>query len=144
MHFYDIVPVDHLLERMAQDRQCPAVCRVMTELLLNSFYPQADSSMGGGGPETEQLNRCMQFVSRNPVAAEVFYANLRSFASIGHVAKLMTVLFTFLVTAEARCSRDAEPDSDAPEAGGKRRRAPKVPQPPHLDCTCFLLHCLNM
>lgn len=136
MHFYDIVPVDHLLERMAQDRHCPAVCRVMTELLLNSFYPQGESA---AGPETEQLNRCMQFVTKNPVAAEVFYTNLHHFTSIGHIAKLVTVLFTFLVTAEARSGRDNTADAEAEEtgAGGKRRRAPKVRLLPALSC-CYL------
>lgn len=127
MHFYDIVPVDHLLERMAQDRHCPAVSRVMTELLLNSFYPQAEGP-SGSGPETEQLNRCMQFVTKNPAAAEVFYGHLHHFTSIGHIAKLVTVLFTFLVTAVARSSRDADSEAETAEgaAAGKRRRAPKV------------------
>jgi hypothetical protein len=56
MHFYEIVPVDHLLERLAEDRRCPAVCRALTELLLNSFFPQN----GDTGADTDQLNRCVQ------------------------------------------------------------------------------------
>jgi hypothetical protein len=56
MHFYEIVPVDHLLERLAEDRRCPAVCRALTELLLNSFFPQNSDN----GADTDQLNRCVQ------------------------------------------------------------------------------------
>lgn len=138
MHFYDIVSVDHLLARMAADRHCPAVCLVMTELLLNSFYPQAAS--GASSPETEQLNRCMQFISKEPVAAEVFYSYLHHFISIGQAAKLVTVMFTFLVTVDSRSraaaagveqAGDADDDADA-AAGGKRRRAPKKTAPKPL------------
>lgn len=135
MHFYDIVPVDHLLARMATDRNCPAVCLVMTELLLNSFYPQAES--GASSPETEQLNRCMQFINKEPGAAEVFYSHLHHFISIGQAAKLITVMFTFLVTVEARsraveAGEQQEGDGDDGAAGGKRRRAPKKSTPVQL------------
>lgn len=123
MHFYDIVPVDHLLARMAADRNCPTVCMVMTELLLNSFYPQSEVSTSS--PETEQLNRCLQFISKEPVAAEVFYSYLHHFISIGQAAKLITVMFTYLVTAEARAASAGDVGEDADETGGKRRRTPK-------------------
>ncbi len=128
MHFYDIVPVDHLLARMAADRNCPAVSLVMTELLLNSFFPQTES--GATSPETEQLNRCMQFIAKEPVAAEVFYSHLHHFISIGQVAKLITVMFTFLVTAEARSRAAAAGDGEDIEevTNGKRRRNPKAAQ----------------
>lgn len=129
MHFYDIVPVDHLLARMAVDRGCPTVCLVMTELMLNSFYPQVESG-NGGAPETEQLNRCLQFLNKEPVAAEVFYSHLHKFISIGQAAKLITVMFTFLLTAEARARAASVPavateEEDEEEAAtGKRRRGP--------------------
>ena len=122
MHFYDVVSVDHLLERLAQDRRCPAVCEVMSELLLNSFFPMNDStnSAVAGGLETEQLNRCIQFVDKNLIAAEAFYYHLSKFVSVGHVAKLATVLFTFLVTTEARAQKEAIDNLD--NETGKRRR----------------------
>jgi len=135
MHFYDIVPVDHLLARMAADHHCSAVGLVMTDLLLNSFYPQAAS--GASSPETEQLNRCMQFISKEPVAAEVFYSHLHHFISIGQVAKLITVMFTFLVTVDIRSRAAGEEQAgdtagaDA-TAGGKRRRAPTKAAAMHL------------
>jgi condensin-2 complex subunit G2 len=131
MHFYEIVPVDHLLERLVEDRHCAQASRALTELLLNSFYPQSEGTATAGA-ETEQLNRCLQFVEKNPAAAEVFYSNLRRFVSIGHVAKLVTLLFTFLVTAESRrmgasaASGEAADEGTDENAGGKRRRANKV------------------
>jgi hypothetical protein len=77
-----------------------------------------------------------QFAERHPAAAEVFYAYLHEFVSVGHVAKLATVLFTFLVTAAARSSRVAsavesdQADTQVEDAeaavAGKRRRAAKV------------------
>ena len=128
MHFYDIVPVDHLLARMAADRELPAVCSAMTELMLNSFYPS--EAAANVSPETEQLNRCLQFIAKNAPAAEVFYSYLHHFISIGQAAKLTTVMFTFLVTAEARSravTADSGEDAEEP-ANGKRRRVPKASQ----------------
>ena len=131
MHFYEVVPVDDLLLRLAEDRGCPHVCRALVDLLLNSFYPQ-----GEAGAETEQLNRCVQFIERNPVAAEAFYGNLHQCISIGHIAKLSTVMFTFLVTAARRASSQQRGSAELEESesgeadesttGGKRRRAVKV------------------
>lgn len=134
MHYYEIVPVDHLLERLAQDRHCPTVCRALTELLLNSFYPQGDGNM-----DMQQVDRCRQFLERHPAAAEAFYAHLHECLAIGHVARLGTLLFAFLSSAAARSRKAAasveedsedvnENDHDAENApvAGKRRRATKV------------------
>jgi hypothetical protein len=77
----------------------------------------------------------LQFAERHPAAAEVFYGYLHEFVSVGHVAKLATVLFTFLVTAAARSSRatavehdqgDAKGEEAEAAVAGKRRRAAKV------------------
>lgn len=97
MHFYEIVEVEHLLERLAEDRNRPNVCKVMTELLLNSFYPQ-NTSTTTGELESEQLSRCMKFIEKNPRAAEAFYSNLHHFIPIGYVAKLITMVFTILIS----------------------------------------------
>ena len=142
MHFYDVVPVDHLLERMAIDRNCPAVCAVLTDLFLNSFYPQTESTgaLHADSIETAQLNRCVQFVEKNRAAAEVFYSHLHKHIAIGHTAKLITMIFTFIITSEARSNRAAaatstavgedgaeeKEGSEVNVTGGKRRRPQKV------------------
>lgn len=110
MHYYEIVPVDHLLEQLAADRNRPAVCLVMTELLLNSFYPQQqqkqkqsrNSNNNQQLPiESIQLDRCVQFIDRSPLAAEAFYTYLPHFLPIGYTAKFITMLFTYLLTSSA-------------------------------------------
>lgn len=108
MHFYEIVSVDHLLERLAEDRHRPRVCHVMTRLLLNSFYPQEQNHDNTLLPqqhqhqqlEYQQISRCVQFIEMNPIAAEAFYSTLYEHISVGCIAKLVTMLFSFLLASE--------------------------------------------
>lgn len=108
MHFYEIVPVDHLLERLAEDHHRPHVCHVMTQLLLNSFYPQEqnhDNTLLSHQQqhqqlEYQQISRCVQFIEMNPIAAEAFYSTLYEHISVGCIAKLITMLFSFLLASE--------------------------------------------
>jgi alkylated DNA nucleotide flippase Atl1 len=148
MHFYEIVPVDHLLERLAQDRNCPSVCRSMAELLLNSFYPLSLSqSLSGsdtaaaatgtagksGTVEAEQLSRCLQFVKKCPLAAVTIYAHVHPFVPLASRARFVTMIFTYLVkqqeaslsaAAAAASATSAEGTGAGGEdnATGKRRR----------------------
>lgn len=110
MHFYEIVSVDHLLERLAEDHHRPHVCHVMTQLLLNSFYPQEqnhDNTLLSHQQqhqhqqlEYQQISRCVQFIEMNPIAAEAFYSTLYEHISVGCIAKLVTMLFSFLLASE--------------------------------------------
>ena len=105
MHFYEIVSVDHLLERLAEDHHRPHVCKVMTQLLINSFYPQHDNGDDNDASqhqqiEYEQISRCIKFIEMNPRAAEAFYSTLHGHISIGCIAKLITMLFSFLLASE--------------------------------------------
>jgi hypothetical protein len=134
MHFYEIVPVDHLLERLAQDRNCPSVCRSMAELLLNSFYPLSLSqSLSGsdtaaaatgtagksGTVEAEQLSRCLQFVKKCPLAAVTFYAHVHPFVPLASRARFVTMIFTYLVKQqEASLSAAAAAAASATSAEG--------------------------
>ena len=87
----------------------PAVCRAMTQLLLNSYYPQtADVTVGadsGSGPGSRsgnpsensasknhnQIKRCLQFISENVAAAVAFYGTFHEFASVGSAAKVRKI-----------------------------------------------------
>ena len=121
MHFYEIVSVDHLLERFAEDHHRPHVCNVMTQLLLNSFYPQQQQQQNNDDNNTlilhqqqqqyqhqqleyQQITRCIQFIEMNPIAAEAFYSTLHEHISIGCIAKLITMLFSFLLASEQSSS----------------------------------------
>jgi len=44
IHFYDIVPVSHLLERLSLDANVPGISSALCKLLLNSFYPTTIAS----------------------------------------------------------------------------------------------------
>lgn len=90
IHFYDIVPVDHLLERFALDAGKIPIAEAMTELMLNSFYPQG-TAMG-----QEQTQRCLKFIDENAIAAEAFYHHFYKFTSVGSATKLCTMLFSLI------------------------------------------------
>ena len=40
--FYQIVPADHLMGRLAADASRPAMCSAMAKLLAPSYFPQND------------------------------------------------------------------------------------------------------
>ena len=105
-HFCEIVSVDRLQRQLAEDIKRPAACRAMTQLLLNSYYPQnsdvggtvSGSGVGPGvgaqgeGSSAEknynQVNRCLLFIKENPMAAVAFYGTFHRFASVGSSAKV--------------------------------------------------------
>ena len=87
MYFYNIVSVEHLQLRLAEDFDRPNIVKAMSKLLLNSYYPQ-------GAKGSEQLYRCVQFIRQNPAAAESFYGQLHELASVGSAAKLCSMLFS--------------------------------------------------
>ena len=99
-HFYDVVPIDVLLSRLATDEAKPAVCDAMTELLLNSFYPQSDSDVASSaalGPL--QTQRCMSFLAENETAALAFYSYFYKHTSVGSAVKMSVLLLEVLEEA---------------------------------------------
>lgn len=95
IHFYHIIPIEHLLLRLTEDVTKPAIGRAISKLLVNSYYPQSE---GKASMNMEQLRRCLQFIHDNATAAEVFYSNLSELTSVGSVVKLCTMLFSLLNT----------------------------------------------
>ncbi|TMW64843.1 hypothetical protein Poli38472_009010 [Pythium oligandrum] len=85
LHFYDVVSVNDLLDRLVLDRDCPIVRKQLILLFLNSYFPQ---SVGG----SSQVARCLALVKKNPEAAMVFYGNVADQASVGSVCKLAALL----------------------------------------------------
>jgi condensin-2 complex subunit G2 len=122
IHFYDIVSVENLLARLAEDRKRPAICKAMTTLLLNSFYPQGKESSG-----LEQTQRCLTFVKDNLPAAEAFYGALASVTSVGSASKLCIMLFSWISQQCASVSLHSEA-SVKPPADKKKRSRPSDEQ----------------
>jgi len=80
--FYDVVPVDHLLERLAVDAH---LAGKLTKLLQESFYPQ-------GVAGSQQLARSLALLESHPDAAFVFFANIHKHVSVGLTCKLAILL----------------------------------------------------
>uniref|UniRef100_K3WUA7 Uncharacterized protein n=1 Tax=Globisporangium ultimum (strain ATCC 200006 / CBS 805.95 / DAOM BR144) TaxID=431595 RepID=K3WUA7_GLOUD len=85
LHFYDVVSVNDLLDRMVLDKDCPVVRKQLVSLFLNSYFPQ---SVGG----SSQVARCLALVKKNPEAALAFYGSVAEHASVGSVCKLAALL----------------------------------------------------
>ena len=127
MHFYDIVPVNHLIARLAEDATLPTVCVAMADLLLNSFYPQGDGSKPSG---PEQSKRCLKFIKDNVKAAVAFYGHFHKHVSVGSVSKLCVMLFSIIDQASSEGDALDEEDSnvahDVQAVRVKRRRDQQV------------------
>jgi condensin-2 complex subunit G2 len=86
--YYHVVPVDHLIARLAEEgRRNPknSVASLITGLMLNSYIPQ---NLGGD----EQISRTIKFLTTDPSAARVFYANICEYLSVNEVTKLAAML----------------------------------------------------
>lgn len=69
----------------------------MTELLLNSFYPQSDSDVASSaalGPL--QTQRCLSFLAENETAALAFYSYFFKHTSVGSAVKMSVLLLEVL------------------------------------------------
>lgn len=105
LHFYDVVPVDDLLDRLVLDKDCPVVRKQLVSLFLNSYFPQ---SVGG----SSQVARCLALVKKNPEAAMVFYGSVAEHASVGSVCKLSALLLRCSLNFISRRLKDPEEKED--------------------------------
>lgn len=62
--YWEIVPVHHLLHRLEDDK--PVVCKLLTQLLLNSFHPVHRE-------DQDLLHRSLTLLEENRAAARRFY-----------------------------------------------------------------------
>ena len=95
--YYHVVPVHHLLARLVEEGRppkniCNPVASALTNLMMNSYFPQ-------NVPTVDQVNRTVKFLSSDPRAAAVFYANLSTHLAVNSVAKLAAMLLRCLVVA---------------------------------------------
>ena len=78
--------------QLGEDAKRPAMCKAMTQLLLNSYYPQTDKkSLDGGCTERNgnQLKRCLDFIKENVVASAAFYSTFHLYTSTGSATKVI-------------------------------------------------------
>ena len=117
--YYHVVPVDHLLARLIDEGIPPRnptnpVAVGLTQLMMNSYFPQGEGVTGA-----DQVKRSLSFLSSDPNAAMIFYANLASQVSVGSVSKLVALLLRCLVAA---VETDKELSNQCQSFGKKRGR----------------------
>jgi hypothetical protein len=97
--FYEIVPVEHLLYRLTEDKHKPAMCYAMAELLCDSLVPTDEEAVTAGSSlESEYIQRCLRLIKSDPVATECVYAHLHKQLSTKQVVNLAALLFSFACT----------------------------------------------
>eukprot|EP00978_Attheya_sp_CCMP212_P016764 scaffold44171_cov64-Attheya_sp.AAC.1 len=107
--YYHIVPVDHLLARLAAEEfgstlSKGSVASALTELLLNSYFPRGDHVSS-----TDQVKRTLSFLTTHPQAASVFYSNISMHLGVNSVSKLAAMLMRCLTAAvddEKSCQKE--------------------------------------
>lgn len=104
--FYHVVPVDHLLARLAaegrrSDRIRGALASALTSLLLNSYFPQGEHVTG-----SMQIQRSLSLLTTSPRAAAVFYANVSSHLNVNAVCKLIAMLLKCLKVSVAASQKE--------------------------------------
>jgi hypothetical protein len=141
-HFYDIVSVDELLARLARDAGRPCVAEAVTELLLNSFYPQAQGGGSSAALGPLQAQRCLTFLATNETAALAFYSCFHKYTSVGSAVKMSVLLLdvleeavsdaglvTCMVGGEAGAGAGADCSEENTAAdGGNTKRSGKATQ----------------
>ena len=114
--YYHVVPVDHLTARMADEgrrNSTGPVASALTALMLNSYFPQSPSVSG-----VNKIRRTITFLTDDPAAAAVFYANISDHLPISNVAKLAAMLLRCLHSAvETAQNRETKE-----KAKGRKRR----------------------
>ena len=114
--YYHVVPVDHLVSRLADEGRHNAagpVASALTALMLNSYVPQGPNASG-----VIQIKRTVAFLTSDPTAASVFYANLSHHCPVEAVTKLTAMLLRCLYSAVDTDQRNAVKE----DKGRKRRK----------------------
>ena len=124
--YYHVVGLDHLNARLAEEGKTNptnSVASALTGLMVNSYCP-----VGPKVDPAEQIRRAINFLTEDPDAAVVFYANLHHFRTAEVVAQLCVKLLRGLHSAmekdrqrSARCGkrRRGTPNSSANDSTGE-------------------------
>lgn len=116
--YYHVVPLEHLNARLAEEGKANptnSVAAALTGLMVNSYFP-----VGQNVDPAEQIRRTLKFLTEDPDAAVVLYANIYKFRPVDAVAQLCVKLLRCLHSAiEKDRQREAKAQSTK---SGKRRR----------------------
>ena len=117
--FTAVVPVEHLLARLAHDhaRGAKPVTTAIARLLAPSYFPDGaggadgeDGDEGAAAAAREKLHlaRCVGFLKSSPTAALAFYATAVDHVALPTLARLAVLLFSYARTASAAAAAAEE------------------------------------
>jgi condensin-2 complex subunit G2 len=112
--YYHCVPVDHLSARLADEgrhNSTGPVASALTALMLNSYFPQGPNVSG-----VAQIKRTIAFLTSDPAASAVFYANVSDHLPVDAIAKLAAMLLRCLHSAV-----DTDQKAEKKQAKGRKR-----------------------
>ncbi|KXS20665.1 hypothetical protein M427DRAFT_142851 [Gonapodya prolifera JEL478] len=113
IRFYDVVPIDDLINRLANDPS-PQVRKRAARVLMATYFPESQQP-------GEKISRCREFLIKDTVAAQAFFYYVPKLAKANHVASFVIALCKLL----ALLSSDAEEPTVAEGGGEKRKRRKK-------------------
>ena len=100
--FYHIVPVDHLMARLAADAQRKSVTSAMAKLLAPSFFPEitagandAEADRAVVQLEEQYLSRAERMLRKNPEGTMAFYGAVKEHMDTQPLARLVVLLFNY-------------------------------------------------
>jgi hypothetical protein len=115
--------VSHLTCRLVEEgRTNPTghVACALTGLMSNTYFPQGDKSSG-----MAQIHRTLTFLTKDPMAAHVFYSNLAQHISVKSTVKLLCMLIKCLNSAIQTEQKLGASSSNSDKNQMKRRRLGK-------------------
>ncbi|XP_065184272.1 condensin-2 complex subunit G2-like [Sycon ciliatum] len=118
--FWDVVPMEHLLHRLAVDR--PSIVRPLVKLLYISYQPVSKEG-------EVQLARCVELLRANPAAARKFYQFVHLHMSTSQAGKFILFLCRTLRGA-VEGNDEADPEPEAPAAAKGKAASRKGKKPP--------------
>lgn len=90
LKYYHIVPLEHLMARLAIEKNPRnSVAKHLTKLMVNSYAP-------ANGEPVKLLERTLLIVNKYPSSGEAFYSNLRHFREPDFICQLVVYLFQYL------------------------------------------------
>eukprot|EP01132_Coremiostelium_polycephalum_P000806 gene806-1002_t len=90
IRFFDVVKMDHLLERMVIDYKNPVLSKKLTQLLIEPYFPKDTKS-------SVIVNRCINLIKTKKTATFSFYANVVNFAKLEDVSRFIAYLYKYII-----------------------------------------------
>lgn len=108
--YYHVVPVMHLIVRLAEEGKPPRnpknpVASSLTSLMMNSYFPL---EMDG----VTQMKRSLSLLKTDPLAASVFYTNLPTHMPVNSCTKLVAMLLKCISGVVEASTEHMDDDSD--------------------------------